>query len=302
MNGILSGRGRTAAVLCLLALAGCGEDMGPITASWTKLQGAMGVEAEGLRKQFNEFVATAKALPPVAATDSVGQALLGKLNSAMAGELSQLNELDDSAKAAAASVQEALKTEKVANVQKAMDDARKAYDAIAAKVGASRTAITGLLAEVKAHTAQLAAEAARIGTVGATTDFTDIDFKAGKADFLFDRPHTQETLDKLLAFVNSCPDLTVDIVGHTSNEGTAAANQKLSLDRATAVKKWLLSKGVAANKIHSVSGVGATVNVVPEPAANSPEAKAMPAAALEELRRKNRRITVSVVTPCPAAH
>jgi outer membrane protein OmpA-like peptidoglycan-associated protein len=74
---------------------------------------------------------------------------------------------------------------------------------------------------------------------------------------------------------------------------------KLSVDRAKAVQKWLLSKGVAKKKIHSVSGKGATENIVVEPDPKSDAAKAMPPAALEELRRKNRRISVNVVTACP---
>jgi outer membrane protein OmpA-like peptidoglycan-associated protein len=295
---ILTRGARTAALLSVLALLGCSEDLGPVTATWNQLQSTMVAKAAELRKQYQTIAAAAKALPPVPATDSLGQSLTAKLGAALTAHSSLLGGVDSSISSAAASVGEAIKTGKVANIQKAIDDAKSVYDASVAKVAASGTGVLALLSQLKTHDAALAAEAARVNTSGSKTDFNDIDFKPGKADFLFDRPNTQVTLDKLLVFVNTCPQLVVDLVGHTSNDGTAAVNQKLSVDRAKAVKKWLLSKGVGAKKIHGVSGVGATDNAVPEPDAKAAAAKMLPPAALEEIRRKNRRVTVVVVTPC----
>ena len=63
--------------------------------------------------------------------------------------------------------------------------------------------------------------------------------------------------------------------------------------------KYLETKeGIDAKKFRNISGVGERENVVPEPAPGSPQAKAMGAQALEDARRKNRRITVHPVTPC----
>jgi outer membrane protein OmpA-like peptidoglycan-associated protein len=289
---------RTAALLSVVALVGCSEDLAPVTAAWNQLQGTMVAKAGDLRKQFNGIAAAVKALPPIAATDTIGVSLGGKLATALASQSSVLGGLDATIAAAGTAVAEAIKTGKVANVQKAIDDAKTSYDAAVSKVSSSGAGVLTLLSQLKAHEAALAAEAARVSTLGAKTDFNDIDFKAGKADFLFDRPNTQATLDKLLAFVNTCPELVVDLVGHTSNEGTVAANQALSVSRAKAVQKWLVGKGVGAKKIHQVSGVGATDNAVPEPDAKAAAAKMMPASALEEIRRKNRRVTVVVVVPC----
>jgi outer membrane protein OmpA-like peptidoglycan-associated protein len=295
---ILRRGARTAALLCVVALVGCSEDLGPVTATWNQLQSTMVAKAAELRKQYDSITAAVKALPPVSATDSLGQSLTAKLGAALGAHANLLGGVDSSISSAAASVGEAIKTGKVANIQKAIDDAKAAYDGAVGKVAASGTGVLTLLSQLKAHDAALAAEAARVNTAGSKTDFNDIDFKPGKADFLFDRPNTQATLDKLLVFVNSCPALVVDLVGHTSNEGTAAVNQKLSVDRAKAVKNWLLGKGVGAKKIHGVSGVGATDNAVPEPDAKAAAAKMMAPAALEEIRRKNRRVTVVVITPC----
>ncbi len=299
MQRMLLRGARAAALLSVVALVGCSEDLGPITATWTQLQSTMTAKAAELRKQYNGIAAAVKALPPVSATDTVGQSLTSKLTAALTAHSGLLAGVDSSISSATASVGDAIKTGKVANVQKAIDDAKAAYDGTVGKVTASGTGVLALLSQLKAHDAAVAAEAARVRTIGSKTDFDDIDFKPGKADFLFDRPNTQATLDKLLVFVNTCPELVVDLVGHTSNEGTVAVNQKLSADRAKAVKQWLVGKKVAPKKIHTVSGVGATDNAVPEPDAKTAAAKMMPPAALEEIRRKNRRVTVIVVAPCP---
>ena len=295
---ILPRGARTAALLSVVALVGCSEDLAPVTATWNQLQSAMVAKAADLRKQYQSVSAAVKALPPVSATDSIGQSMSAKLGAALSAHSALLGGVDSSISSAATSVGDAIKTGKVANIQKAIDDAKAAYDGAVGKVAASGTGVLALLSQLKSHDAALAAEAVRVNTAGSKTDFNDIDFKPGKADFLFDRPNTQATLDKLLAFVNTCPELVVDLVGHTSNEGSAAVNQTLSVDRAKAVKRWLVGKGVGAKKVHGVSGVGATDNAVPEPDAKAAAAKMLPAAALEEIRRKNRRVTVVVVTPC----
>jgi outer membrane protein OmpA-like peptidoglycan-associated protein len=299
MHRMLKRGARTAALLSVVMAGACSEDLGPVTAAWNQLQSTMTAKAGELRKPYNTITAAVKAMPAVGASDTSGKAMMSKLTAALAAHDKLLGGLDTTISTATTSVQEALKTGKVANVQKAIDDSKAAYDAAVAKVSTSSTTVSALFNQLKAHNAEVAAELAKVTTAGSRTDFSDIDFKPGKAEFLFDRPNTQATLDKLLAFVNSCPELTVDLVGHTSNEGTPAVNMKLSVDRAKAVQKWLVSKGVAAKKVHAVSGKGATENIVVEPDPKSAAAKAMPAAALEELRRKNRRISVNVVTPCP---
>ncbi|QOJ29624.1 MAG: OmpA family protein [Ignavibacteriales bacterium] len=52
------------------------------------------------------------------------------------------------------------------------------------------------------------------------------------------------------------PSLRVEIQGHTDNIGSSEVNRKLSRDRADLVKQYLVSKGIAANRL-STSGFGA---------------------------------------------
>jgi len=72
----------------------------------------------------------------------------------------------------------------------------------------------------------------------------------------------------------------VIVVGHTDNVGTDAYNQKLSQRRAEAVKAYLVSLGVAKNRIYT-EGKGES-----QPTADNKTAAG---------RAKNRRVEVEVI-------
>jgi OmpA-OmpF porin, OOP family len=64
-------------------------------------------------------------------------------------------------------------------------------------------------------------------------------------------------LNKVVPIMNTqYPDIKVTIEGHTDNTGKAETNQKLSESRAAAVKKYLVSKGISADRLTTV-GYGA---------------------------------------------
>ena len=46
--------------------------------------------------------------------------------------------------------------------------------------------------------------------------------------------------------------ILLEISGHTDNVGSDASNQKLSLERAQAVRNWLVQKGIASNRMSAV--------------------------------------------------
>lgn len=283
---------RVAASLCLAAVMGCSEDLGPVTAAWNQLSQTMSTKIAELKKQYQAVQGVVKGLPALADTDAAGKALKARLDQALAGHGQGIEALDSLVATAKTSVDEAVKSGKIANVQKVIDDTRSRFDQLSSGLTGSGTAVTGLVGQYRKHLAEMAKPA--------KVDFTDIDFKRGTAKFLFDRPSSKATLDKLTAYMKACPELVVDLVGHTSNEGSDAKNITLSIDRAKAVKQYLVTKaGVEEKKFRNVAGVGAHDNAVPEPAPGSPEAKKMGAKALEEIRRKNRRISVITVTACP---
>ncbi len=114
------------------------------------------------------------------------------------------------------------------------------------------------------------------------------------ADVLFDfdkamvKPEGRTKLDDLVGKMKAINLEVIIAIGHTDSIGSDAYNQKLSMRRATAVKDYLVSKGIAANRIYT-EGKGEKQPV----ASNS----------TKDGRTKNRRVDIEVVgtTAKPAA-
>jgi outer membrane protein OmpA-like peptidoglycan-associated protein len=77
-------------------------------------------------------------------------------------------------------------------------------------------------------------------------NFNTAKFEVGKADLNDDAKFVLHDLVKIL---NKQPQIRLKIEGHTSDEGDAAFNQKLSENRAKAVVDFLVSQGVAADRL-----------------------------------------------------
>jgi outer membrane protein OmpA-like peptidoglycan-associated protein len=112
-----------------------------------------------------------------------------------------------------------------------------------------------------------------IGTVGGSAiKLEGIEFDVAKATI---RPSSDSSLNKALKTMMNHPEIEVEIRGHTDNSGKHDKNVKLSLDRADAVKKWLIDHGVAATRM-TTKGFGPDSPVAPN---DTPDNK-----------QKNRRI------------
>lgn len=85
--------------------------------------------------------------------------------------------------------------------------------------------------------------------------FTNVT-RRGKAFFGVDSAEldskSKKLLDKLVKVVKLCPDVRIEIAGHTDSDGSAAYNQKLSEERANAVVAYLTAKGIDAARLSPV--------------------------------------------------
>jgi outer membrane protein OmpA-like peptidoglycan-associated protein len=111
-----------------------------------------------------------------------------------------------------------------------------------------------------------------------------IQFASGKATIL---RASFATLDNLVALMNEFPDTKISIEGHTDNVGNAAANKRLSQQRADAIKKYLVSKKIAASRMNAV-GFGQE-----RPVDGSTDIKAGNRTA--EQRAANRRVEIKSI-------
>ena len=80
----------------------------------------------------------------------------------------------------------------------------------------------------------------------------DVLFDFDKADL---KPAAEAQLQNLLTVVNSRPNATVSIEGHTDVRGDAPYNQALSQRRAESVRTWLTGHGVPAGRL-TATGAG----------------------------------------------
>lgn len=104
-------------------------------------------------------------------------------------------------------------------------------------------------------------------------------FASGKADI---NENSTNDIKDLGVFMQTYPGTTTIIEGHTDNSGSAKMNKDLSLQRAEAVREYLINNyGIDANRIKAV-GYGAE-----RPVADNSSA---------EGRRLNRRIEAAIET------
>ncbi len=79
-----------------------------------------------------------------------------------------------------------------------------------------------------------------------------IHFDTGSATI---RPESEPALAEMVKLMQGSPALKAFIVGHTDNVGTLELNLRLSADRADAVVKALVARGIAAGRLKA-AGVG----------------------------------------------
>ncbi len=113
--------------------------------------------------------------------------------------------------------------------------------------------------------------------VGSSLILKLIYFNTGEWDLL---PASYAELERVVAFLNLNPTVSIEVTGHTDNTGNRAEKTQLSLFRAQAVQNYLVSKGIQKVRVR-VKGAG-----MAQPIADNASA---------EGRRKNRRVEFVVI-------
>ncbi|WP_049237125.1 OmpA family protein [Moraxella canis] len=109
--------------------------------------------------------------------------------------------------------------------------------AVATSIESARNAITQLGDTVEANELDALVNALNTQIINFATDSTQIPMK------------NQEILDLAAEKFKAIPDAALRIIGHTDTQGTHEYNQGLSESRAAAVKDYLVSKGVSADRL-----------------------------------------------------
>jgi peptidoglycan-associated lipoprotein len=65
------------------------------------------------------------------------------------------------------------------------------------------------------------------------------------------RPESMVSLDNLVETLNDNPNVTIELMSHTDSRGTPADNQELSQKRAQSVVDYLISKGIAPDRLQA---------------------------------------------------
>jgi OOP family OmpA-OmpF porin len=89
------------------------------------------------------------------------------------------------------------------------------------------------------------------------------------------KPDSFAILDEIVEYLETNKGIMMEIQGHTDNKGTAEYNMKLSYKRADSVRKYIVGKGIAPERL-KVNGLGFSKPVVPNDS--------------DENRTRNRRV------------
>jgi len=87
-------------------------------------------------------------------------------------------------------------------------------------------------------------------------------------------------MDRIIQYLSDYPEVNIQIEGHTDDQGTDDYNNKLSIERAKAVREYLVAAGIDGARISAV-GYGKTKPLIPDKT--------------EEARKMNRRVELKIL-------
>jgi outer membrane protein OmpA-like peptidoglycan-associated protein len=216
----------------------------------------------------------------IASEDTRRAAMIGSAAAASEAErLAAANAATNAANDIAAVARESTRIQTAADRQQAANNAETARQLAAANADTERrqaAASAASAARADLRSRLNAALPTRDSSRGLIAEIGGVQFATGKSEI---SPTAREGAAKFAGIVASYPDLRFSVEGHTDSTGSVATNNALSLQRANAVRSFLISQGVPASNI-DVAGFGSSM-----PAADN---------ATVDGRAHNRRVEIVV--------
>jgi outer membrane protein OmpA-like peptidoglycan-associated protein len=186
-------------------------------------------------------------------------------SNAQAIEATRLKQQAEADAAKAKADMSANQTASMAAISAAQSDAAKAQaDAEQARIAAeaARQGEHEAISDKAAMRAQLSAQLNKIlvtrdSARGLIVSMSDVLFDTGKYSL---KPGAREKLAKVAGILLAYPGLSIEVGGYTDNTGGDEMNQKLSENRASSVRDYLVQQGVTTNSV-SAKGFGNTLPV-----------------------------------------
>lgn len=273
-----------AAAVAAMMLTACAPMSAP--------DGSADVRNKLTRLQSNQELASRAPVAIKEAEDAVRAAEVPEKDKALAAHKVLL--ADRKVDIAAARAQGRLYEDQRADLTKASESARLASrtrEADMAHRDASLARSDADLAREQAEAARLESEDlkrqlaelnARETDRGMVVTLGDVLFATGRSEL---NSASISNLSKLATFFNQYPDRSATIEGHTDSVGSESSNFTLSRNRADSVRAYLVSEGIASNRI-TTAGMGQ----------GSPVAGNDTAAG----RQQNRRVEVIITNTTPS--
>ena len=209
-----------------------------ITFARAAVQAAEDARIATLRKQADERQANAIAARNQAQAQAE-QSQLQAQQSQLAAEQAQAQAAQAAAEAKNSAAEKALADAQRQQAELAAQQANASAARSAAEVTEARERLRAQLNKVLATT-----ETAR----GLIVNLSDVLFDTGKYTL---KPDTKISLAKVAVIIQAYPSLKLQVEGYTDNVGSDMLNQKLSENRAEAVKAFLIAQGTDPNSITS---------------------------------------------------
>lgn len=124
---------------------------------------------------------------------------------------------------------------------------------------------------------ELAVGQNHVHTPGQVMLLSNLIFEVGKSKIT---PESYPELDIVVNMMRENDNMIIQLEGHTDYQGAASENMKLSRQRVSAVRDYLVSKGIAKSRIHTKAFGG----TMPLSRDNTPEA-----------HRMNRRVELRIL-------